>query len=199
MTFMLEDIVSQIISIISLMRVNFPDALSIVGVLWIIQIINALLHYHLNILGIYPRHILGLIGLPFFSFLHASFNHLFFNSIPLVILLDLLLLGGKQKLICISVSIILISGITTWLFGRRAIHVGASGVIMGYWGYLLVSAYQYPSITTAVLMLLCLYYFGGLVTNFFPTEERVSWEGHIFGFLAGIATLYICPFSSVTA
>ena len=191
---MFDTIIFEITSTISLIKTNLPDALSIVAVLWIIHIINALLYYRLTILGIYPRHILGLIGIPFFSFLHASFNHIFFNSIPLVILIDLVLVGGKQKLICTTVSIILMSGIAIWLVGRRAIHVGASSLVMGYWGYLLVSAYQYPSVMTGVVMLLCLYYFGGLVTNFFPMEERVSWEGHICGFLAGIATLYICPF-----
>ena len=194
---MLETIISQIMYVITLMKANFLDALSIVAVFWIIHIINALLQYRLNILGIYPRHVFGLFGIPFFSFLHGSFNHIFFNSIPLVILVDLILLGGKQKFICISVSIILISGMAIWLFSRRAFHVGASCLLMGYWGYLLVSAYQYPSVITGVVMLLCLYYFGGLVVNFFPTEERVSWEGHIFGFLAGVATLYICPFTII--
>lgn len=191
---MLEMIIEKIAYVISLMRTNFQDVLYIVSLFWIIHIINALLHYRLNILGIFPRHIFGLFGIPFFSFLHASFNHIFFNSIPLVILIDLVLLSGKQNFIHTSASIILISGFATWLFGRHAIHIGASGLVMGYWGYLLVSAYQYPSIMTGVVMVLCLYYFGGLVTNFFPREERVSWEGHIFGFLAGVATLYIYPF-----
>lgn len=194
---MIENIIEQIASVISLMRGNFQEALLIVSIFWIIHMVNAFLGYRLNILGIFPRHIVGLFGIPFFSFLHASFNHIFFNSIPLVILIDLVLIGGKQNFIYTSTSIILISGLATWLFARRAIHVGASGLIMGYWGYLLVSAYQNPSIMTGVVMLLCLYYFGGLVTNLFPREERVSWEGHIFGFLAGVATLYICPFQMV--
>ena len=194
---MIETVIEQIASVISLMRTNFQDALSIVSVFWIIHIVNALLDYRLNILGVFPRHIFGLFGIPFFSFLHASFNHIFFNSIPLVILIDLVLISGKQTFLYVSASIILISGFMTWLFGRHAIHIGASGLVMGYWGYLLVSAYQNPSIMTGVIMLLCLYYFGGLVTNFFPREERVSWEGHVFGFLAGVATLYIYPFKLI--
>src|SRR5271155_1013926 len=129
---MIETIIEQIVSVISLMRANFQDALYIVSVFWIIHIINALLHYRLNILGIFPRHIFGLFGIPFFSFLHASFNHIFFNSIPLVILVDLVLIGGKQNFIYVSASIILISGFLTWLFGRHAIHIGASGLVMGY-------------------------------------------------------------------
>lgn len=193
----IESISSQITSIISLMRANFLEALSLVGILWIIHIVNVILQYRLNVFGIYPRHPLGLIGIPFFSFLHASFNHIFFNSIPLVILADLILLSGKQNFINVTTCIILISGFTIWLLGRRALHVGASSLIMGYWGYLLVSAWHTPSVITYAVMFLCIYYFGGLVGSFFPTEERVSWEGHIIGFLAGVATLYLYPFTII--
>lgn len=191
----IESVSSQITSIIYLMQAHFIKALSLVGILWIIHLVNSVLRYQLNMLGIYPRHVFGLIGIPFFSFLHASFNHIFFNSIPLVILVDLLLLSGKQNFINVTTCIIGISGLTIWLLGRHAIHVGASSLIMGYWGYLLISAWHSPSVLTYAVMFLCLYYFGGLVVNFFPTEERVSWEGHIFGFLAGVTTLYLYPFA----
>lgn len=188
----MNDLIAQLIQVFTLIQANIPEALLIVLGFWVIHFINMLVGYRLNVLGIYPRHPLGLVGIPFFSFLHGGFSHLFFNSIPLVVLIDFILLQGTHTLICVSLTIILLSGLGIWLVGRRAIHIGASSLVMGYWGYLLVQAYQHPSVLSLVLAIICLYYFGGLVLSFFPSEERVSWEGHIIGFLAGLAAAFIC-------
>ncbi len=166
----------------------------IIAVLWGINIVNALVGYRLNLLGVYPRHLFGLIGIPCFSFLHAGFNHLFFNTIPLLALITFVLINGWHNFVCVSLIIMLLSGAAIWLFGRKAIHVGASSMVMGYWGYLLVDAYQHPSVITLFLGVVCVYYFGSLLFNFFPREERTSWEGHIFGFLAGLAAVFLAPY-----
>ncbi|HEX4045708.1 MAG TPA: rhomboid family intramembrane serine protease, partial [Gammaproteobacteria bacterium] len=87
--------------------------------------------------------------------------------------------------------IIVLGGFGTWLIGRRGTHIGASGVIMGYWAYLLFYAYQYPTAVSVALAAVCLYYFGGLFLNLFPTQVKSSWEAHLCGFLAGLAAAYI--------
>lgn len=189
--FDLNTFFNQFVDLFNLIKANIPMTLLLVFGLWVIHFINILLGYRLNILGVYPRSVWGLIGIPCFSFLHGGFSHLFFNSIPLLVLINFMLLGGMQKFINISFTIMLISGGALWLFGRRAIHIGASCLVMGYFGYLLVNAYQHPSLLTIILALVCLYYFGGLLGSFFPTEEKVSWEGHLFGFLAGLAAVYL--------
>lgn len=178
------------------MRGNIPFALTVIGILWLIWLFNWVLGYRLNYLGIFPRHPFGLIGIPFHTFIHGSFNHIFFNSIPLFVLLVLILTGGISSFICTTVSIALISGVAIWFFGRRALHIGASGLIMGYWGYLLVEAYLHPSILTYILAIICIYYFGGLFLSIFPKEDATSWEGHLFGLIAGIITAYVCPSSN---
>lgn len=167
----------------------------VIGLLWVIQIINSATHYSLNRFGIYPRHIGGMSGIVAAPFLHGSYSHLFFNSIPLLILTALIPVSldtpyGTSFFLGVSIIIILLSGTLTWLFGRNAMHVGASSLIMGYWGFLLFNAYERPSALSIILGLLCLYYLGGLVFSLFPSEERVSWEGHIFGFIAGLFTAY---------
>lgn len=172
---------------------NFILLLSIVLGLWVIQFLNKLLSYRLNYFGILPRTGRGLIGIVFSPFLHGNANHLFFNTIPFLVLACFVLVGGQALFWRVSVTIILLSGILIWLFGRRAIHIGASSVITGYWGYLLINAYHQPSLMAIVLAIVCVYYFGGLFFGLFPTEETVSWEGHLFGCLAGIATNYIFP------
>jgi membrane associated rhomboid family serine protease len=187
------NIINQLQDVTSSLKANISLALILLGSLWVLLIINKLVGYRLNYLGIYPRHPLGLIGIIFHPFLHGSFNHLFFNSIPLFVLLTFILTASLHTFICITLLIILISGFSIWLFGRRAIHVGASSLIMGYWGYLLVFAYRNPSVLTYALAIVCIYYFSSLLLSIFPSEEKISWEGHLFGLLAGIATTYLCP------
>ncbi len=188
---MINNLLLQLQYVFAAMQANVPYCLMIIGGLLAIHILNALLGYRLNLLGIRPRRFSGLIGIPFSSFLHADFNHLFFNSIPLFVLTNFLLIGGIPKFILITITIILCSGIAVWLFGRKGIHIGASGLAMGYWGYLLVNAYLYPSIMTVILAVICLYYFGGLLFSLFPGGRNESWEGHVFGFLSGLLAFYL--------
>ena len=187
----MNELLIQLQALLATIETNLPATLIIILGLWLIQLINVLVGYRLNLIGIYPRHLFGLIGIPFFSFLHGGFNHLFFNSIPLFVLINFLLIDGINKFINLTISIIVLSGTAIWLFGRRAIHIGASCLVMGYWGFLLIDAYQHPSILSVILAVVCLYYFGGLFFSVFPSEEKVSWEGHLFGLLAGLATNYL--------
>ena len=189
----LDNFVSQLQSNLSLIEANFYIAFMIVAGLWMIHFVNGILGMRLNWLGIYPRHVIGLVGIVFSPLLHGSFSHLFFNSIPLLVLICFVLVGGIAKFIYVTAIITALSGLAVWLMGRRAIHIGASSLVMGYWGYLLVDAIRNPSTMSVMLAVVCVYYFGGLIFSLFPEEERVSFEGHIFGFLAGIATSYIIP------
>lgn len=150
--------------------------------------------YRLNHLGIYPRKLSGLIGIFFSPFLHANFSHLLFNSIPLFVLMNFMLLNGIPSFIAITLIIVILSGLAVWLFGRPAIHIGASGLIMGYWSYSLVQAYEHSSIITIGVASICLYYFAGFILQIMPTRDRTSWESHLFGFLAGIAAVFLMPY-----
>lgn len=170
---------------------NLPFALGMIGILWGVFFINKALRNRLLLFGIYPRTVWGLLGILFSPFLHGDFKHLLFNSIPLFILTEILLVNGHPFFYKVSILIILISGLATWLFGRKAIHIGASSLIMGYWSFVLFSAYLHPSIVTIISAVLCIYYLWSLIANIFPSDAKVSWEGHVFGFLAGIITVYL--------
>jgi membrane associated rhomboid family serine protease len=159
----------------------------LIALLWMIQLVNVVLGYRLNILGIWPRKLYGLPGIVCAPFLHGSAGHLFFNSIPLLILINLLLISGMHFFLALTVCIGLISGFATWLLARPGVHVGASGVLMGYWGFLLLHSYFYPSVATIVAACLCLYYLSSLFFNLFPSGPNISWEGHVFGCAAGMA------------
>jgi membrane associated rhomboid family serine protease len=182
----MDSITQQLSLFVNTLHTRMFLLLGIIALLCFIHIINAALGYRLNALGIYPRHPFGLLGIICSPFLHGSFSHLFFNAIPLFILMAFMLNTGLLAFVMVSALIMLISGTLVWLFGRRALHVGASSVIMGYWGYLLTQAILSPSLLSIGLIILCVYYFGGFITSLLPLEEKTSLEGHVFGFLAGI-------------
>lgn len=172
-----------------------PNSLAFVGFMWIIHLINWSMGYALLVLGIRPRKISGLIGILFAPFLHAHFDHIFFNSIPLLILSTFLLLNDITLAIYITLGINLISGILTWLLARNAIHVGASSLILGYMGYLLTESYLQRSTSSWIIGIVTLYYLGSLLFSLFPDDNNVSFEGHISGFFAGIImSLYSFPY-----
>ncbi|MBI5448061.1 MAG: rhomboid family intramembrane serine protease [Gammaproteobacteria bacterium] len=172
-------------------------ALLCVLFLWLVHIVNFFLKYRLNYLGIYPRHIFGLPGILFSPFLHGNFEHLLLNSIPAFFLIDLVSIYGMFILITLTIYIILASGLLIWLFGRPAIHVGASGVMLGYWGFLLLSSYHNGSAMAIILALICLYYLGSMALSLLPLEKGASWEAHVFGFASGVSYVYLLPYLPV--
>jgi len=161
-----------------------------IALLWIIHIVNILTHYRLNAFGIYPRRSRGVIGILFSPFLHGDFSHLLLNSVPLFVLANLVLLYGRPAFYIISLIIIIIGGLCVWLFAKRGIHIGASGLIMGYFGFLLANTFHDFNVSTLILGILCIYYFSGLLLLLLPGKKGVSWEGHIFGFISGIIAAY---------
>jgi membrane associated rhomboid family serine protease len=187
---MIENFIAGLIHIFNLMKHKAFAALIALGLLWGIQIVNALLRYRLNILGLTPRRIRGIPGIIFSPFLHGSFTHIFFNSIPFFVLLDFMLINGTRMAVSATIFITLAGGCAVWLLGRKGNHVGASGLIMGYLAYLLVDAYAHPSIKSIMTGIICVYYFGSLLFSVFPKEDRTSWEGHLFGFMAGLGAVF---------
>ncbi len=160
------------------------------AVLWGIFFLNQLLGGVLLMFGIVPRKIYGLPGILCAPLLHANFNHLFFNTIPLLVLSAFILVNGLPYFILATLSITILSGTLIWLFAKPGLHVGASGVITGYWGLLVVDIYQEGSATAILLGIISVYYFAGIFFGIFPGKKGVSWEGHLFGLLAGIATAF---------
>lgn len=186
---MMAELGQKLSWLVHVAQLNMHYVLSILAVLWIIHGVNFILHYRLNVFGILPRTTFGLIGILLAPLLHGSFSHLLFNSLPLFLLLNLVLLTGIDNFMVVSLFITILSGLCVWLLGRPALHVGASGVIMGYWGYLMVNAILYPSIVTILLIIFCFYYFAGLFASLLP-KAGTSWESHVFGFLTGLFVSY---------
>ena len=171
---------------------NFTEIFQWVILTGIVQLANQLMGYRLCVLGVIPRTIPGLVGIPLHPFVHGNWGHWFMNALMFIIMASLVAIQGLDVWYTVSQFIIVASGAAIWLFGRNHIHVGASGLVLGYYGYLLANAWGQPNWLTIVLAGVCLYYFWWMILNLFPSDKSVSWEGHLFGFLSGVgASLYI--------
>jgi membrane associated rhomboid family serine protease len=165
---------------------QIPLLIGCVALLWGIECVNMLLGHRLNQWGILPRTLTGLVGIPLSPFLHGSFTHLILNTVPLVTLGSLVAFYGTRVFLTVSLWIVLLSGAALWLLGRSAYHVGASSVIFGYFGYLVARGWYERSVIALLVALLTLMLYGSIVWGVLPTRFYISWEGHLFGLLAGV-------------
>lgn len=145
-----------------------------------------------KLLGIRPRQPIGLLGIVFSPLIHRDVAHLIANTLPFVVLGWLVLLQGQLQgdggFYAVTVIILLIGGLGTWLFGREAIHLGASGLIFGYIGFLLISGYAGPTVLTVAFAAIVFLLYGNQLWAMLPSSNAatVSWEGHLFGFVGGL-------------
>ncbi len=165
--------------------------ISILIAIWVIEIVNLFLGHGLTSWGILPRSASGLIGVPLAPFIHGSVWHAVSNTIPLAILGGLVLAGGRARFWSVTIGVIVISGILVWVFARGAYHVGASGLVFGYFGALLAAAYFERSIMAVGIAVITVALYGGLIWCVLPTRSHISFEGHLFGLAAGVAIAWL--------
>lgn len=167
-------------------KTNLLLVIGFVVLLWAVEAVNLLTGHQLNTWGILPRTVSGLRGIPLSPFLHGNVSHLLVNTLPFLVLGGLVALQGRRAFLGVSVVVIVGGGIALWLFGRTAYHIGASGLIFGYFGYLVARAWYERSPGSILIALVTLFFYGGLIWGVLPTTAYISWEGHLFGLLAGI-------------
>lgn len=136
--------------------------------------------------GIIPHRLNGLDGVLFSPFLHADWEHLYGNAVPLILLGTFVLAGGVRRFVWSTVVIMGVSGFGVWFLGDpRTVVVGASGVIFGYLGLLitrgLVERSWWNVAVAAFIGLLYWYQLYGVL----PTDARISWQGHLLGLAGG--------------
>jgi membrane associated rhomboid family serine protease len=142
-------------------------------------------------LAVVPRTARGLVGLVTAPFVHACFAHLAANLPPFLVLGVLVLNRVAGQFPFVALGIMLGSGLLLWAFGRKAAHVGMSGVIFGFFGWLLAVAWftrATPDLLVAGGVLL---FYGGMLAGLAPARNGTSWEGHLFGLIAGLGTAWV--------
>jgi membrane associated rhomboid family serine protease len=158
----------------------------IVALMWAIEIVDHVLGGALDIYGIVPRHAFGLRGILFAPMLHGNFAHLMGNTVPFIVLGWLVMLRRTSDFFFVTLIAMLVGGLGTWLIGSPGTHIGASGVIFGYLGFLLSRGYFERSLTAILFSVVVGFLYGGLIFGVLPGQLGISWEGHLFGFIGGV-------------
>ncbi len=158
-----------------------------IALIWGLEIVDSLfLGGALNIYGIRPRSLTGLFGILFAPFLHGSLGHVAANTIPFLTLGWLIMLRETSDFFVVTIITMLVSGFGVWLTAPAySIHIGASGVIFGYFGFLLLRGYFERSFAAILFSLIVGLLYGGLIWGVLPLQYGISWQGHLFGFIGG--------------
>lgn len=173
------------------LRPAFRRALAGVAGLWLVWGVDGLLGLELRRFGVLPRDLEGLVGVAAAPLIHGSFTHLFTNTLPLLVLGTALLWGYPRSAGRVAALIVAGSGLGTWLFGRTAFHIGASGLSHGLMVFLFVAGILRRDPLAIVISLLTFFLYGSMIWGVFPREPGVSFEMHLFGAASGLAAAFL--------
>lgn len=166
--------------------------LGFLAALWAIQAINWATNYALNVrFGLVPRELGGLGGVVGMPFLHGSFQHLLANTPPLILLGSLLAATVTRALVTMNLIVVGLGGALVWLLGSPAIHIGASGLVFGWFGFLITRGLVDRSPVTLGASVLVGLFYGSIIWGVLPGQPGVSWEAHLFGAIAGAAAAFL--------
>ncbi len=167
--------------------------LALVSVIWAVYLIGAVGGFDLSGFGVQPRNWSKLYGVLTWPFVHADRTHLMNNSITLIVFGTIISLRSSSwQFLGLSFMITLYAGMGVWLLARDASHIGASGLVFGYFGYIMTRGIYDGRISSIVISTGVMLLFGGMIWGILPTDARISWEGHLFGFLAGVVLAVRC-------
>jgi membrane associated rhomboid family serine protease len=160
--------------------------LVLVLLMWIVFWAEIRFNWDFNFLGINPRKVTGLPGIVLGPFIHSNLKHLFNNSIPLLVLSTSLFYFYRNLRWKVLVYGLLLSGLITWVIGRPAVHIGASGVVYMLASFLFFKGIFSKQYQLTALSLVVVFLYGGLLWYLLPIDPKISWEGHTAGFVVGL-------------
>lgn len=160
---------------------------SLLAVMWVVEVIDSLDGQRLDSLGIEPRHLDGLTGIVAAPFLHASFGHLIGNSIPFAILGAAIALSGAVRVAMVTVIVGLVGGLGTWLVAPyNTVHIGASGLVFGFATYLISRGVFSRSWMHLGVGVVVGFIYGTTLAGGLVPQDGISWQGHLFGGVGGV-------------
>ncbi len=165
--------------------------IAFVILLWVIKVIESSSGINFIQYGVFPRKLSGLIGIITAPLIHADFNHLISNSLPLLFLgmgISYSYPTSSKKLF---LGVYVFHELLVWIFARQAYHIGASGLVYGFVSFLFFSGIIRRDNRSIALALIVTFLYGGLTWGVLPIKAEISWEAHLFGSIVGIIFAFI--------
>jgi membrane associated rhomboid family serine protease len=166
---------------------GFRLVLGLAAVMWVSEIVDTIADNRLDQYGIEPRDPDGLPGIVASPFLHGGFDHLISNTLPFVLLGFAIALAGALRVALVTLIVMLVGGLGTWLVApENTIHIGASGIVFGYAGYLVSRGLFNRSVRELAIGAVVVAVWGGALLSGLAPREGISWQGHLFGAIGGV-------------
>ncbi|WP_329229969.1 MULTISPECIES: rhomboid family intramembrane serine protease [unclassified Streptomyces] len=163
-----------------------------VALLWLLEGVDTATGHSLDTYGVSPREPAELADVVPSAFLHSGWEHVASNSVPLLVLGFIAALGGIRRFAAVVLVVIVTSGLGVWLTAPPdTVTLGASGVVFGLFGYLLVRGFVDRRPLDIVLGVLVAAVYGSLLWGVLPTDSGISWQGHLFGLIGGVAAAFV--------
>ena len=170
---------------------RFPlDAVWLMGLMWLLFVIELLLPFNFNSLALSPRRLSSLPSIVTFNLLHHGLWHIIANSLPFVVLGSAIQLYGRGTYWFATIVIALVGGMGTWLMASDGLVAGASGLVFGYWSFLLSSAYFRKSVKAFVIAFAVFIFYGTMLIGLLDLRAHISWSGHFWGMIGGVVAAY---------
>lgn len=160
-------------------------------VIWIVYWIEIKFGYNFNKFGVLPREWVGLRGVLFSPFIHGDTKHLFNNSIPLFVLSLCLFYFYRNVAYRVMIFGTALTGLLTWIIARESYHIGASGVVYLLFSFVFFSGVFKSHFRLIAVSLVTIFLYGSMIWFLFPVEGRISWEGHLSGFVIGVILAFL--------
>ncbi|MEU6922131.1 MULTISPECIES: rhomboid family intramembrane serine protease [unclassified Streptomyces] len=164
-----------------------------VAFLWLLEIVDASTGHALDTFGIEPRRAAELLDVVPASFIHFGFGHVAANSLPLLVFGFLAALSGVRRFAAVAAMIIVVDGLGVWLVSPSGSNTaGASGLVFGLFGYLLVRGFvDRRLLDIGAGLVIGAIWGSSILVGISPANTSVSWQGHLFGLAAGVAAAFV--------
>ncbi len=174
------------------LKIALKYSLSFIVIFWFIMLVEYFTGLNLNSLGVFPRTTNGLFpGVITAPLIHADFQHLMANTFPFGVLCSFFFFFYRKKTLLLFILIWITTGLFTWIIGRGAWHIGASTIIYALASFLVFGGIMSRKFTLILASIIVILIYSGLIWGIFPSDERVSWEGHLSGAVSGVLWAYL--------
>ncbi len=152
----------------------------------VIHVINNEMHGALNSYGITPRQFSSATHILSAPFIHGNWQHLLNNLLGFFIFSTLCLTKSWRFYLLTSFFVVAVGGLLVWVFARSATHIGASGWVFGLWAASIAHAFFCRNAQSIVVAAVVVVFYGGMVFGVLPSQDQISYEGHLYGMVAGV-------------